>query len=92
MSVQALYTIAFHELQFTAQIELSTVEDVRETCEQTLWFDEVVLKRMLLWSEPPKMPIGFQFGALDGLTSVWFGFWNYQGKCASFTLVKTRLR
>jgi len=88
----ALYTIAFHEVHFTAQIKLAAVESVRKSCEKSHWFGEFVLKRMLRWSESSNIPIGFQIGALDGLTNVWSGFWHHNGSYASFTLIRTRLR
>ncbi len=89
MANRMLYTISFHEVQFTAQVELESLDLLREACEETQWFDEFVTKRMLAGPNQQNNPISFQFGALDGLKNVWFGFWHVGGKCASFTLVKT---
>lgn len=83
-----LYTISFHEVQFTAQIELDDVMRLQEACENASWFGQLVMNRMLSGG-PESNPVSFQFGQLDGLTSVWAGFWHKGGKCASFTLIKT---
>lgn len=90
MASRTLYTISFHEIHFTAQIELESMDALRAACEDAHWFDEFVTKRMLAGPNQLRNPLSFQFGALDGLSNVWFGFWHQGGKCASFTLVKTR--
>ena len=88
MVLSQLYTISFHEVHFTAQIDLEDIDELRDVCESTDWFDEFVTQRMLSGG-PQDNPMSFQFGRLDGLASVWFGFWHKGGKCASFTLIKT---
>lgn len=88
MTLRPLYTITFHEVQFTAQIDLDEIDQLRNVCESSNWFEEFVTKRMLSGG-PEQNPVSFQFGRLNGLTNVWFGFWHKGGRCASFTLVKT---
>jgi hypothetical protein len=92
MSSASLYTIAFYELHFTAQVELSDAAQLRKVCERAHWFDEVVLTRMLAAQPNQRGEIGFQLFALDPLKNVWSGFWHRPGKHASFHLVKTRVR
>ena len=87
-----LYTIAFHEIQFTAQVELAGPGDARNVCEHAHWFEEIVATRMLAAPPDSVDGIGFQLITLDGLKNVWAGFWHRNGKYASFILIKTRVR
>jgi hypothetical protein len=90
MRRRSLYTIAFHEQQFTSQLELSDLSQLRATCENAKWFKEFVLPRMLEVDSVTAPGVSFQLITLDGLRNVWMGFWNHGAKQASFTLVKTQ--
>ena len=83
----ALYTIAFREKNFTAQVELTDVEALDRVARQSGWFAEVVVPELRAL-DLSDTELVFQCFPLDGLVSTWAGFFGCRGKYMSFALVK----
>jgi len=83
----ALYTIAFREKNFTAQVELADIDALDRVARQSKWFTEVVVPELGRPDSTNTEPF-FQCFPLDGLVNTWAGFFGLGGKYMSFALVK----